>query len=192
MRKHTVNVYFTLYGIINCHLILNNIMKSMNIIDEYSGNEFIIAQAPGLSVNERALFFVQSPRYGTSLPCDQWLCYYSKQNEIVDLEEWSNREEENQTDVYAVKIKKSRVLLPENLTPSTDNLGLFANGAMKIDPLRQTPNARFTTSLRNCWNNGVRISLSSTKIIHSGEEVIISYGKAYTDHLMAHILSTSQ
>lgn len=167
-------------------------MKSMKFIDEYSGNEFIIAQAPGLSVNERALFFVQSPRYGTSLPCDQWLCYYSKQNEIVDLEEWSNREEENPADVYAVKIKKSRVLLPENLTPSADNLGLFANGAMKIDPLRQAPNARFTTSLRACWNNGVRISLRSTKIIHSGDEVIISYGKAYTDHLINHILETNR
>lgn len=154
--------------------------------DSHSGNEFALQQAVGLPPGERALVFLKSPKFGQRIPAGQWLCGYSDDTRALRVDEW-NECEASAMDAYAVAAKKDVVVLPNSLEPNEHNLGLFANAALPIDPLRLKPNARLLCAFGERWPQGVRISLRTLKPIRAGDEVLISYGAGYSHRLQREI-----
>jgi len=158
----------------------------MEIKDEKSGNTFELTQACGLPQGERALIF-QSDKDGNDfIRPKQLLCNYSKELiEYTNEKKWQS----HKFHAYAVRVNQNLVVLPQHITPDQNNLGLFCNCSLIIDPLRRKTNAKLkVTNARKDGSFPLRIRIHSTKKIEKGDEIIISYGKEYNEVLKEKIL----
>jgi hypothetical protein len=155
----------------------------MNFIDQSTQHAFELQQAKGLKDGEKALIYVGDE----PILKDETICLYS--NDITVLKrngETDNKKQEiyNKFSAYAITINKIKIAVPNDITPNENNLGLFCNGVLKSDLLRQKPNAYIC--VEKIKSNCYRVTIESKKKINKGDEILICYGTGYIAEMKKH------
>jgi hypothetical protein len=165
--------------------------------DAFTQQRFQVRQAPGLAVNQRALFFVGFTAQDV-LTAGMKVCNYAEIQSCRTMTraEYSQyAKNHNITCSFAFEMSANKIIVPEN-TPNLvsevkdcngnlitvcNNLGLLVNAALKNDPFRSHSNCVFVKSNSNYGS--VRLQVKSNCRIKSGDEIIVNYGSSFTRSL---------
>jgi hypothetical protein len=156
--------------------------SSTSYYDHKSKNHFFVVPAEHLGPDQLSLVFHKSDVYGDELPAKAKVCKYAlKTNVYTDAVYCQQKAVQG----YGVQIKTGFIATPSSLIPADDNIGFLANTVLRsdVESRGQRQNAKLCIYYPNSSIDDVQISLNSTRIIKSGEEVNIPYGPKYAREL---------
>ena len=168
----------------------NNLSSSFQklYVDPISKHSFQIIQAQGLPEGERALLFHSSKEGKEFLSKNQLICKFASSLEIVPEEEFNTKGHIYEN--YSVQWKKNQIAIPSSIETNENQLGLLANTSWKEDPYRLKCNARLSSVCPSYLleenrneKNKIQIYLYSTCKIKKGDEILLFYGKEFTNYL---------